>query len=100
MRASAQKTRRQRRLCKILTRNRGRFRFLEFFCAVFPVLSLLLSLDVQVSALIHTANRDYKSLIEDLVALEVLPADTDRGQVRAIDNDENCRRFPPLKILT
>lgn len=33
------------------------------------------------SALIHTANRDYKSLIEDLVALEVLPADTDRGQV-------------------
>lgn len=37
---------------------------------------------VQVSALIHTANRDYKSLIEDLVALEVLPKDTDRGQVR------------------
>ncbi|CAM9689764.1 unnamed protein product [Scytosiphon promiscuus] len=37
-----------------------------------------------VSALIHTANRDYKSLIEDLVALEVLPADTDRGQVEPI----------------
>lgn len=36
----------------------------------------------QVSALIHTANRDYKTLIEDLVSLEVLPADTDRGQVR------------------
>lgn len=36
----------------------------------------------QVSALIHTANRDYKALIEDLVSLEVLPADTDRGQVR------------------
>lgn len=33
------------------------------------------------SALIHTANRDYKSLIEDLIALEVLPADTDRSQV-------------------
>lgn len=36
---------------------------------------------LQVSALIHTANRDYKSLIEDLIALEVLPPDTDRGQV-------------------
>ncbi|CAN0184379.1 unnamed protein product, partial [Ectocarpus sp. 4 AP-2014] len=38
----------------------------------------------QVSALIHTANRDYKSLIEDLVALDVLPADTDRGQVEPV----------------
>ncbi|CAB1109481.1 unnamed protein product [Ectocarpus sp. CCAP 1310/34] len=37
-----------------------------------------------VSALIHTANRDYKSLIEDLVALDVLPADTDRGQVEPV----------------
>lgn len=45
------------------------------------LLLLLLRVDVQVSALIHTANRDYKSLIEDLVALEVLPKDTDRGQV-------------------
>ncbi|CBN75294.1 Predicted unusual protein kinase (ISS) [Ectocarpus siliculosus] len=35
-------------------------------------------------ALIHTANRDYKSLIEDLVALDVLPADTDRGQVEPV----------------
>lgn len=37
-----------------------------------------------VSALIHTANRDYKALIEDLVSLEVLPADTDRGQVEPV----------------
>eukprot|EP00903_Cladosiphon_okamuranus_P007787 g7536.t1 len=37
-----------------------------------------------VSALIHTANRDYKSLIEDLVELEVLPANTDRGQVEPV----------------
>jgi len=34
-----------------------------------------------VSAIIHLANRDYSSLVEDFIGLEILPADCDRSLV-------------------
>lgn len=38
-------------------------------------------MEVMVSALIHTANKDFARLIDDLVDLKVLPANIDRAQV-------------------
>jgi len=37
--------------------------------------------DVMVSALVHLANKDYTSLVEDFVDLQILPKDTNRGTV-------------------
>jgi hypothetical protein len=37
-----------------------------------------------VNALVHTANKDFGRLIDDLVDLQVLPADTDRAQVEPV----------------
>lgn len=34
-----------------------------------------------VNALVHTANKDFDRLIEDLIDLNVLPPDTDRAKV-------------------
>ena len=77
----------------LFSRHRAHFFFwgggaiLLFVCFVF----LLLSRE-KVGALIHTANRDYKALIEDLIALEVLPPDTDRSQVRDTRHSRSCWR--------
>jgi hypothetical protein len=38
-------------------------------------------MDTMVSALIHLANRDYPSLVDDFIALNILPADCDRQKV-------------------
>jgi predicted unusual protein kinase regulating ubiquinone biosynthesis (AarF/ABC1/UbiB family) len=38
-------------------------------------------MDTMVSAIIHLANRDYASLVDDFVDLKVLPTDTDRALV-------------------
>lgn len=40
--------------------------------------------DVMISALLHTANKDFPRLIDDLIGLRVLPKDTDRGKVEPI----------------
>ena len=34
-----------------------------------------------ISAVIHLANKDYPSLVDDFIALKILPADTDRPAV-------------------
>lgn len=38
-------------------------------------------MDTMVSALIHLANRDYGSLVDDFIALGILPEDCDRPVV-------------------
>ena len=38
-------------------------------------------MDVMVSAIIHLANRDYPSLVDDFIRLEILPSDCDRAKV-------------------
>ena len=38
-------------------------------------------MDTMVSALIHLANRDYPSLVDDFISLNILPADCDREKV-------------------
>lgn len=38
-------------------------------------------MDVMVSAIIHLANRDYESLVDDFIQLEILPSDCDRKLV-------------------
>jgi predicted unusual protein kinase regulating ubiquinone biosynthesis (AarF/ABC1/UbiB family) len=38
-------------------------------------------MDKMISAIIHLANRDYETLVDDFVALEILPADCDRQKV-------------------
>lgn len=38
-------------------------------------------IDKMVSAIIHLANRDYESLVDDFIQLEILPADCDRAKV-------------------
>mmetsp|Transcript_5022 Transcript_5022/g.5151 ORF Transcript_5022/g.5151 Transcript_5022/m.5151 type:complete len:865 (+) Transcript_5022:87-2681(+) len=38
-------------------------------------------MDTMVSAIIHLANRDYPSLVDDFIRLEILPSDCDRGLV-------------------
>jgi hypothetical protein len=37
-----------------------------------------------VSAIIHLANRDYRSLVDDFINLEILPADCDRAKVEPL----------------
>lgn len=37
-----------------------------------------------VSAIIHLANRDYTSLVDDFIALEILPSDCDRAKVEPL----------------
>ena len=37
--------------------------------------------DNMISAVIHLANKDYPSLVDDFIALKILPADTDRPAV-------------------
>eukprot|EP00611_Tribonema_gayanum_P021307 TRINITY_DN4064_c0_g1_i4.p1 TRINITY_DN4064_c0_g1~~TRINITY_DN4064_c0_g1_i4.p1 ORF type:complete len:723 (+),score=280.48 TRINITY_DN4064_c0_g1_i4:457-2625(+) len=41
-------------------------------------------MDVMVNALIHTANKDFPRLVDDLIELNVLPPDTDRLKVEPI----------------
>jgi hypothetical protein len=38
-------------------------------------------MDTMVSAIIHLANKDYSSLVDDFISLEILPADCDRAKV-------------------
>ena len=38
-------------------------------------------MDTMISAIIHLANKDYASLVDDFINLEVLPADCDRPKV-------------------
>ncbi len=38
-------------------------------------------MDTMVSAIIHLANRDYPSLVDDFIKLEILPPDCDRPKV-------------------
>ena len=38
-------------------------------------------MDTMVSALIHLANRDYTSLVDDFISLNILPTDCDREKV-------------------
>jgi predicted unusual protein kinase regulating ubiquinone biosynthesis (AarF/ABC1/UbiB family) len=38
-------------------------------------------MDTMVSAIIHLANRDYASLVDDFISLEILPSDCDRALV-------------------
>lgn len=38
-------------------------------------------MDTMISAIIHLANRDYPSLVDDFIALEILPTDCDRALV-------------------
>jgi aarF domain-containing kinase len=38
-------------------------------------------MDTMISAIIHLANRDYPSLVDDFIALEILPIDCDRALV-------------------
>jgi len=40
--------------------------------------------DIMVSAIIHLANRDYRSLVDDFINLEILPADCDRAKVEPL----------------
>lgn len=37
-----------------------------------------------VNALVHTANKDFGRLIDDLIDLNVLPPDTDRAKVEPV----------------
>ena len=37
--------------------------------------------DTMVSAVVHLANKDFPSLVDDFIALEILPLDTDRATV-------------------
>jgi aarF domain-containing kinase len=46
-----------------------------------------------VNALIHTANKDFPQLIDDLVELGVLPQDTDRGKVEPIMRYTSITKF-------
>ena len=41
-------------------------------------------MDTMVSAIIHLANRDYKSLVDDFIDLEILPANCDRALVEPL----------------
>ena len=41
-------------------------------------------MDTMVSAIIHLANRDYKSLVDDFIDLEILPSDCDRALVEPL----------------
>ena len=38
-------------------------------------------MDTMISAIIHLANRDYASLVDDFIQLEILPTDCDRSLV-------------------
>ena len=38
-------------------------------------------MDIMISAIIHLANRDYTSLVDDFIRLEILPTDCDRPKV-------------------
>jgi predicted unusual protein kinase regulating ubiquinone biosynthesis (AarF/ABC1/UbiB family) len=49
--------------------------------------------DIMVNALIHTANKDFPQLIDDLVELGVLPQDTDRGKVEPIMRYTSITKF-------
>ena len=37
--------------------------------------------DTMVNAIVHLANKDFGSLVDDFIALEILPADTQRATV-------------------
>ena len=39
-------------------------------------------MDQIVSAIIHLANKDYVSLVDDFIKLQILPPDTDRSKVQ------------------
>ena len=41
-------------------------------------------MDTMVSAIIHLANRDYKSLVDDFIDLEILPSNCDRALVEPL----------------
>ena len=41
-------------------------------------------MDTMISAIIHLANRDYKSLVDDFIDLEILPSDCDRALVEPL----------------
>ena len=38
-------------------------------------------MDTMISCIIHLANKDYASLVDDFIKLEILPADCDRPKV-------------------
>ena len=38
-------------------------------------------MDTMISSIIHLANRDYPSLVDDFIKLEILPVNTDRPKV-------------------
>ena len=38
-------------------------------------------MDSMVSAIIHLANKDYAALVDDFIALKILPDDCNRGKV-------------------
>lgn len=41
-------------------------------------------MEVMVNALVHTANKDFGRLIDDLIDLKVLPENTDRSKVEPV----------------
>jgi len=41
-------------------------------------------MDLMVNSVIHLANKDYRSLVDDFIALEILPADCDRAVVEPL----------------
>lgn len=65
-------------LMKLKDKSKGRLALLDFGL----VASLQQSdIDRIISAVIHLANKDYSSLIDDFIALEILPSDCDRNLV-------------------
>eukprot|EP00793_Prasinoderma_coloniale_P001506 PRCOL_00003310-RA len=41
-------------------------------------------MDTMVSSIVHLANKDYAALVDDFIALEILPADCDRSKVEPL----------------
>ena len=49
-------------------------------------------MDGIISSIVHLANKDYAALVDDFIALKILPADTNRVKV--------CHPIPPIPRLT
>jgi predicted unusual protein kinase regulating ubiquinone biosynthesis (AarF/ABC1/UbiB family) len=43
--------------------------------------------DTMVSSIIHLANKDYPSLVDDFIDLGILPKDSNRAKVRGTDEN-------------
>ena len=51
-------------------------------------------MDGIISSIVHLANKDYAALVDDFIALKILPADTNRVKVRHPTHTPSHRRIP------